>query len=74
MVMQLNLQSLGKSNNFKITNEEFEELCKNFLFEQIKGNNKFGAYFCEKYDESNHVLMILPNESAKEHIKKFYVK
>jgi len=74
MIVHLNLQTLGKSNNFKITNGEFEELCKNFLFEQIKGNNKFGAYFCEKYNEPNNVLMILSNESAKEHIKKFYVK
>jgi len=74
MIVNLNLQTLGKNNNFKITNEEFEELCKNFLFEQIKGNDKFGAYFCEKYNEPNNVLMILPNNSAKEHIKKFYVK
>ena len=74
IAMQLNLQSLGKSSNVKITKEEFEDLCKNFLFEQIKGNNKFGVYFCEKYNEPNNVLMILPNESAKEHIKKFYVK
>lgn len=72
---QLELQSLGKSkSNFKIDEQEFDQFCKGFLFEQIKGEKKLGEYFCEKYNEPNHVLMILSNESARKHIKQFYVK
>lgn len=75
MTKQLDLQTLGKGKkDFKITKEEFEDFCKGFLFEQIKGNDKLGEAFCKKYNETNFVLSILPNESAIEHIKKFYVK
>lgn len=58
-----------------ITQEEFDNFCKNFLFEEIKGNDKLGEAFCEKYNEPNYVLSILlDNRTAKEHIRKFYVK
>jgi len=72
---QLESQILDKENkDFYITKQEFEDFCKDFLFEEIKGNNKLGKTFLEKYDQSNYVLSILSNKSAKEHIKKFYIK
>lgn len=75
MVKQLDLQTLGKGQkDFSITKEEFEDFCKGFLFEQIKGNDKLGEAFCKKYNEKNYVLSILANESAMAHIKKFYVR
>jgi hypothetical protein len=75
MVKQLEVQTLGKDKkDFKISVQEFENFCKDFLFEQIKGDIKLGEAFCKKYDESNYVLSILPDNSAKEHIRKFYVK
>lgn len=71
---QLELQSLGRDKkNFKISDQEFQEFRKNFLFDQIKGN-KLGECFCEKYGITNYVLTILSNESAIVHIKTFYVK
>ena len=75
MAQQLEVQTLGKGQkDFKITKQEFEDFCKGFLFEQIKGNNKLGEAFCKKYGEPNYVLSILSNRAAKEHIRKFYVK
>jgi hypothetical protein len=75
MAQQLELQTLGKGKkDFKITKEEFEDFCKEFLFEQLKGDYKLGEAFCKKYDEPNYVLSILPDNSAKSHIRKFYVK
>jgi hypothetical protein len=72
---QLESQILGKENKeFYITLPEFEDFCKGFLFEEIKGNNKLGKTFLEKYGQSNYVLSILSNNSAKEHIRKFYIK
>ena len=74
MAKQLELQTLGKGQkNFKITKQEFESFCKEFLFEQIKGIS-LGYAFCEKYSEPNYVLSILPDDSAREHIRKFYIK
>jgi hypothetical protein len=71
---QLESQILGKENKeFYITLLEFEDFCKGFLFEEIKGKH-LGKTFLEKYDQSNYVLSILSNKSAKEHIKKFYIK
>jgi hypothetical protein len=75
MAKQLELQTLAKDRkDFKITKQEFEEFCKEFLFEQIKGNFKLGEAFCKKYNEPNYVLSILPDMTAKSHIKKYYVK
>jgi len=75
MAQQLEIQTLGKGKkDLKITKQEFDNFCKGFLFEQIKGNEKLGEAFCKKYDEHNYVLNILPNHSAKAHIKKFYVR
>jgi len=75
MAQQLEIQTLAKGKkNFKITKQEFADFCKGFLFEQIKGDYKLGEAFCKKYDEPNYVLSILPDNSAKAHIKKFYVK
>jgi hypothetical protein len=75
MVKHLDLQTLGKGQkNFSITEEEFEDFCKGFLFEQIKGNINLGEAFCKKYNEHNYVLSILPDKSAIEHIRKFYIK
>lgn len=75
MAKQLEVQTLGKGQkDFTISKQEFEDFCKGFLFEQIKGNTKLGEAFCKKYNEPNFVLSILPDTSAKEHIKKFYVR
>ena len=63
-----------KAKDFYITQKEFDDFCKNFLFEEIKGNDKLGDAFCEKYGQTNYVLSILNNRSAREHIKTFYVK
>jgi hypothetical protein len=75
MAQQLEIQTLGKGKkDFKITKQEFDSFCKEFLFEQIKGDYQLGEAFCKKYDEPNYVLSILPDRSAKAHIKKFYVR
>ena len=75
MTKQLEVQTLGKGQkDFKISKQEFEDFCKGFLFEQIKGDLKLGDAFCKKYNEPNYVLSILPDSSAKTHIEKFYVR
>ena len=72
---QLRVETLGKGKkDFKISKQEFDDFFKEFLFEQIKGDYKLGQAFCKKYDDPNYVLSILPDRSAKAHIKKFYVK
>ena len=72
---QLESQILGKEDkDFYITLQEFEDFCKSFLFEEIKGNTKLGKTFLEKYGQSNYVLSILSNKAATEHIRKFYIK
>jgi hypothetical protein len=71
---QLESQILGKEDkDFYITLQQFEDFCKSFLFEEIKGK-QLGKAFLEKYGQSNYVLSILSNKSAKEHIRKFYIK
>ena len=60
--------------DFYITKQEFDDFCKGFLFEELKGNNQLGEAFCKKYNQSNYILSILSNKSAKEHIRKFYIK
>ena len=67
---QLEVQTLGKTQNLKITQQEFDDFCKGFLFEILKDNKSLGVAFCEKYNEPNFVLSILPNQSAKKHTMK----
>jgi hypothetical protein len=75
MAQQLDLQTLGKARkDFNINKQEFDNFCKEFLFEQIKGDYKLGEAFCKRYNEPNYVLSILSDRSAKAHIKKFYVR
>jgi hypothetical protein len=75
IAQQLQLQTLSKNKKeWTISQQEFEDFCKEFLFEQIKGDIKLGQAFCKKYDEPNYVLSILPDNSAKAHIEKFYVR
>ena len=72
---QKSLISFCKSDkDFYITEQEFDDFCKGFLFEELKGNNQLGEAFCKKYNQSNYILSILSNKSAKEHIRKFYIK
>ena len=73
MVKQLELQTLGKNTNFKISKKEFESFEREYIFEQIKGI-RMGQAFCNKYKVLNHILEMLSNDSAKYHIQKFYVK
>ena len=43
LAKELDLQTLRKGRkSFKITEQEFEDFCKGFLFEEIKGNTKLG--------------------------------
>ena len=72
--VQVEKDNFESGSDFKISKQEFDDFCKEFLFEQIKGEYKLGEAFCKKYDEPNYVLSILPDHSAKAHIKKFYVK
>lgn len=73
--LELLTETLGKGKkNFTISKQEFEDFCKGFLFEQLKGECNLGQAFCKKYSETNFVLSILPDDSAREHIRKFYVK
>ena len=75
LAKQLEVQTLVKGQkDFKINKQEFEDFCKGFLFEQIKGDLKLGDAFCKKYNESNYLISILPDDSSREHIRKFYVK
>jgi hypothetical protein len=75
LVKNLEIQTLGKGQkDFNISKEEFESFCKEFLFEQLKGDIKLGEAFCKKYNERNYVLSILSDNRAIEHIRKFYVK
>lgn len=73
---QLELQTLGKGkSNFKISKQEFDDFCKYYLFNKIKGDTRLGKTFCEKYDETNYVLSILVDDNvAKTHIEKFYIE
>ena len=66
-------QSLGKGRNFTLSQAEFDDFCKHYLFDQLKGI-PLGISFCKKFNEINYVLETLPDASAKKHIETFYIK
>jgi hypothetical protein len=73
-----NLESWSQkkiNKDFYVTEQEFDDFCKEFLFEELKGNNRLGKAFCEKYSEENFILSTFTNNKiAKEHIRTFYIK
>lgn len=71
--LETQLWNQKSDRDFYITQTEFDDFCKEFLFEELKGT-KLGIAFCEKYSQTNYVLSILHNKAAKEHIKTFYIK
>ena len=55
MAQQLEIQTLGKGKkDFKITKQEFDSFCKEFLFEQIKGDYKLVKLFAKSM--TNQIL------------------
>jgi hypothetical protein len=59
-----------------ITQSDFDQFEKEFLFNRISGNKTFGAAFCEKFGITDFVLSIIKSEErAKKHIATFkYIK
>jgi len=54
---------------------DYEIFCKEYVFDNLRGIS-FGESFCRKFDITDFVLSILPNEiSAKKHIETIgYIK
>lgn len=71
------LMSLDKLTNNKektISKQEYQEFCKTFVFEKIKGET-FGEAFCKKFDFNDTFLKNLTDETAKYHIERLgYIK
>lgn len=64
----------GNKSELMITQEEFNEFYKDYLFDQIKGLS-LGEAFCNRFSEQNYVLLIAENnEFAKKHIEMYYIK
>lgn len=53
----------------RISTEDYEVFCKEFLFNKLR-DQTFGTSFCRRFEVSDYVLEILPSEeSAKRHIR-----
>lgn len=68
------LDSLTTNQNKKISKQEYELFCKEFVFEKLKGK-KFGEAFCDKFGYNNFMLRDFSDETAMRVIKNMeYVK
>ena len=72
MVRQLQ-HGVGERKNFTITQEEYEQFRKEFIFDELKGIS-MGEAFCAKYKDNNLLLSTMKNKYAREHIEMFYLK
>lgn len=62
------LEQLTGNDKRKISKNDYEIFCKEFLFEKIKGKT-FGQAFCEKFGFNDIFLKALSDETAKSHIE-----
>lgn len=62
------LDSLTGNNKKKISKEEYELFCKEFIFEKLKGK-KFGQAFCDKFGYNNFMLRDFSDATARKIIK-----
>ena len=68
------LEQLTGNSKKQISKTEYDEFCKEFIFEKIKGIS-FAVAFCEKFDFNNIFLKGLSDETAKDHIETLgYIK
>lgn len=61
-------ECLTTNANKKISKEEYELFCKEFVFEKLKGK-KFGEAFCDKFGYNNFMLRNFTDDTAKRTIK-----
>lgn len=68
------LQSLTENSSKTVAKYDYENFCKEFVFEKLRGKN-FGEAFCKKFDFNDTFLRGLSDQTAKLHIEKFgYIK
>lgn len=63
------LQELSGNKNKKISKKDYEEFCKEFVFDKLRGKS-YGEAFCLKFGFKDTILKNLTDESARFHIEK----
>jgi len=63
------LEQLTGNSFKKISKQDYELFCKEFVFEKIKGVT-FGKAFCERFGFNDIFLKDLTDSTAKDHIEK----
>jgi hypothetical protein len=64
------LESLTGNSSKTVKKCDYENFCKEFIFEKLRGK-KFGEAFCQKFDFNDLSLKNLSDQTAKFHIEKF---
>ena len=68
------LEQLTGNPNKKISSQDYELFCKEFVFEKLK-NISFGEAFCKRFGFNDMFLKSLSDTTAKHHIEKLgYIK
>ena len=68
------LEQLTGNSKKKISKNDYDIFCKEFVFEKIKGKS-FGSAFCEKFGFNDIFIKGLSDSTAKDHIEKLgYIK
>lgn len=62
------LDKLTNNSTKQISNIDYEEFCKEYVFEKIKGKS-FGEAFCERFNFNDIFLKNLTDDTAKHHIE-----
>lgn len=62
------LEQLTGNSTKKISKNDYELFCKEFVFEKLKGVS-FGEAFCERFNFNGVFLKGLSDETAKSHIE-----
>ena len=68
------LESLTGNSKKQISKIEYNEFCKNFIFQKLQGKS-FAKAFCDYFDFNDTFLRNLSDDTAKYHIEKLgYIK
>jgi len=68
------LTNIKPTDYTKISSQDYEIFCKEYIFDQLKGI-RFGRAFCERFSISDVVVSRLIDEDlAKELIEETYIK
>lgn len=75
-VISMLQQIVGRQTpEVRVSTQQYEKWCEDFLFETLQFDTRYGQSFCNKFDITDYILYYMRDiKRADEHIRKHYLR